>query len=158
MHRMLSLLSDAQFVRFLIFGGTATLVSFLGGYLLYGILEMSYGPAIFIGSASAIVVNFGLNYAFNFRYRGRSVLSQVITFASVALFGSVLTVVLARIFLWVSMAAISVGSDDAVLLMKAMCHVLSIGIVTLYSFFAHKYFSFNKGIVKSVADCIFSRK
>lgn len=142
--RVAALLFDPQFLRFLLFGGIATLVSFFGGFALYAFCSVPYAPAVFIGSAAAIFVNFALNYVFNFHYHGRSVQAQFITFASVAGIGTVLTTLLAKGLLhaglWLFPAC---GLLDA----EVVCHVLAIGIVTFYSFFAHKYLSFNAGIL-----------
>ena len=142
--RAIALALDPQFLRFLLFGGIATLVSFFGGVALYAFLDVPYAPAVFIGSAAAIFVNFALNYLFNFHYRGRSMAAQFATFASVAGIGTVLTAALAK---GLFHASLWLFPSLALLDAEVACHVLAIGIVTFYSFFAHKYLSFNKGIL-----------
>lgn len=141
---ILRLLLHPEFLRFLLFGGIATLVSFFSGFLLYAFGDIPYAMAVFIGSAAAIVVNFALNYAYNFHYLGRSMASQFITFAAVAIVGTVLTTLLAKGMLH---AGLWLLPTWPLLDMEVVCHVLAIGIVTIYSFFAHKYLSFNAGIL-----------
>ena len=142
--RAIALALDPQFLRFLLFGGIATLVSFFGGFALYAFLDVPYAPAVFIGSVAAIFVNFALNYLFNFHYHGRSMAAQFVTFASVAGIGTVLTTLLAKGLLHTGLWLFPALS---LLDVEVACHVLAIGIVTFYSFFAHKYLSFNKGIL-----------
>ena len=142
--RAIALALDPQFLRFLLFGGIATLVSFFGGVALYAFLDVPYAPAVFIGSAAAIFVNFALNYLFNFHYHGRSMAAQFVTFASVAGIGTVLTTLLAKGLLH---AGLWLFPAFSLLDVEVAYHVLAIGIVTFYSFFAHKYLSFNKGIL-----------
>ncbi|MBQ9453250.1 MAG: GtrA family protein [Desulfovibrio sp.] len=143
-HKSVTLFFSPEFLRFLLFGGIATLVSFFGGFLLYAFCSVPYAPAVFIGSAAAIIVNFALNYAFNFHYHGRSMTAQFITFASVAGVGTVLTTLLAKGLLYLGLRLFPTCS---LLDVEVVCHVLAIGIVTFYSFFAHKYLSFNAGIL-----------
>ncbi|MBQ9405169.1 MAG: GtrA family protein [Desulfovibrio sp.] len=142
--RLLDLLRSPEFLRFLLFGGIATLVSFFGGFLLYAFCSVPYALAIFIGSAAAIVVNFGLNYVFNFHYHGRPMIAQFVTFASVAIVGTILTTALAKGLLH---AGLWLFPACNLLDVEVVCHVFAIGVVTFYSFFAHKYASFNAGIL-----------
>ena len=150
--RAVSLLFDPQFLRFLLFGGIATLVSFFGGFALYAYLDVPYAQAVFAGSAAAIFVNFALNYVFNFHYHGRSMAAQFVTFASVAGIGTVLTAALAKGLLHASLWLFpALDLLDA----EVACHVLTIGIVTFYSFFAHKHLSFNRGILAPLKELVF---
>ncbi|MBO4313656.1 MAG: GtrA family protein [Desulfovibrio sp.] len=143
--------ADKQFLLFLLFGGTAAVVSFASGCILYAWADVPYSLAVFIGSAAAIFVNFFLNYAFNFHYHGRSMAAQFVTFAAVAVFGVFLTAFVAKTSLTVSLWALPEGLFD-MLTLEVACHIFSIGVVTFYSFFAHKYMSFNKGILAWVKD------
>ncbi len=150
-HRAVALLLDPQFLRFLLFGGIATLVSFSGGFVLYAFCEVAYGQAVFIGSAAAIFVNFFLNCIFNFHYHGRPLVAQFVTFATVAGIGTVLTTLLAKGLLCMGLWLFP---SRALLDVEVVCHVLAIGIVTFYSFFAHKYLSFNAGILAPLKKLI----
>ena len=142
--RTLGLFYSPEFLRFLLFGGIATLVSFFGGFLLYAFCSVPYAPAIFLGSAAAIVVNFALNYTFNFHYQECSMTAQFVTFTSVAVVGTILTTLLAKGLLH---AGLWLFPACGLLDMEVLCHILAIGVITFYSFFAHKYVSFNAGML-----------
>ena len=151
MKQFILFFTDPQFLRFLLFGGTAAVISFASGYVLYAWTAVPYSLAVFIGSAAAIFVNFFLNYAFNFHYAGRSMAAQFTTFASIAVFGVFLTAFIAKACLTVSLWALPDGLFE-LLTLEVICHIVSIGAVTFYSFFAHKYMSFNKGMMAWLKD------
>ena len=137
-----------NFLYFLAFGGTAALVNLGCGYVLYRLWSLPYFLSVFLGAASGLLVNFMLNYYFNFNYRGRGLLSQFRTFFVVAAGGTVLTAALARAFLTLLHAGgiVSITVLGRAFAAELLAHVLSIGVVTIYSFLGHKYFSFNVGI------------
>ena len=139
-----------EFVGFLFFGGVAALVNLVVGMLLYGDVltpRINYWSSVFIGASFGLVVNFSLNYAFNFKFQGRSAFDQFRTFIVVAVIGTLLTASLASLFLWLIVIS---GVDEKILGLsfssRFLAHFCAIGVVTLYSFAAHKYFSFNVGI------------
>lgn len=140
-----------QFLLFLVFGGCAAVVSVFTGWLLYRNSDtlLPYPLAVSIGATAAIVVNFGLNYVFNFSFRGRSMLAQFQTFATVAVIGVFITALLAWLFelilSHVEMDGFGVGKFYVTA--KLAAHILAVGCVTFYSFLAHKFFSFNIGFV-----------
>jgi len=75
---------------FLIFGGLAALTNLFVGWQLYGkgwFPALPYWCATAIAATCGLLVNFGLNYAFNFKFRGRTALQQFSTFCVVALVG-----------------------------------------------------------------------
>lgn len=157
MNKYIFLFTDPQFLRFLLFGGTAAVVSFASGYILYAWFDVPYSLAVFIGSAAAIFVNFFLNYAFNFHYEGRCMAAQFLTFASVAVFGVFLTAFIAKACLTVCLLVLPEGFFE-LLTLEVSCHIFSIGVVTFYSFYAHKYMSFNKGILAWFKDAVMRLK
>ena len=153
---VLRIFFSKQFIYFLLFGGMAALTNLLVGWLLYqgDNAMLPYSLAVFIGASSGLLVNFGLNYAFNFGFRGRSMLGQFRTFFIVAAVGTLLTAMLARLFLaimhWLGADGLTFGSQAVT--DKLVAHVISVGVVTFYSFVAHKYLSFNLGIRNALAS------
>lgn len=140
-----------EFLRFLVFGGLAALANLAIGYILYSNDLIPYFFAVFCGSASGLLVNFLCNYYFNFHYRGRTLIRQFSTFFIVAGVGTLLNALLAKIFLLLGLWLLPVLPASALTALLAVhleigCHILSIGVVTFYSFLGHKYFSFNEGI------------
>src|SRR5690348_15466967 len=89
-----SALSVKELAVFLLFGGLAALANLLVGWQLYGrglFPALPYWCATALAATSGLLVNFGLNYAFNFKFRDRSVLQQFATFCVVALAGVAIT-------------------------------------------------------------------
>lgn len=149
--KCLTLFLSAEFFRFLIFGGIAALVNLGVGYMLYSgfLISMPYFLSVLIGSASGLLINFGCNYYFNFHYRGRPMLRQFNTFFVVAGVGVLLNALVAKGLLLTGQVLLEDGpglSGQAWRHLEVICHVLSIGIVTFYSFLGHKFCSFNEGL------------
>lgn len=142
-----------RFATFLVFGGIAALVNLGIGRALYTLPGpaslLPFWMAVLMGAASGLLVNFALNYAFNFRYRGRSALAQLRTFVVVALGGVGLTALLASVLLELARWA---GLADGLSLLgwhastPFLSHVGATGIVTFYSFAGHSVLSFNAGL------------
>ncbi|MBQ6657045.1 MAG: GtrA family protein [Ottowia sp.] len=145
---MLDIFVSRQFARFLLFGGISALVTIACGYVLYSTGALPYTLAVFVGAVSSIIVNFLLNYWFNFNYRGRKALSQFNTFFAVAGMGTLLTAGLAKLFLSAlhALDRYAFGIGNHAISSEFVAQVLAVGLVTLYSYAAHKYLSFNEGI------------
>ena len=142
-----------RFATFLVFGGLAALVNLIVGRTLYATPSvaavMPYWAAVVIGTASGMLVNFGLNYTLNFRYEGRSATAQLRTFVVVALGGMGLMALLApalmRLAVWAGFdSGLTLGAWHAST--PFLAHVAAIGLVTFYSFAAHSALSFNAGL------------
>lgn len=149
--RLRTLFLSRQFVLFLVFGGSATLVSLVTGWFLYGNGRdvLPYFWSVIVASLAGLIVNFAGNFIFNFHYSGRSMWSQLGTFTVVVLIGIWLTGVLATGFLWCMMALAFDGLDcfGFYLPAKLCSHMCAVAVVTFYSYLAHAYFSFNVGIL-----------
>jgi len=140
-----------ELAAFLLFGGLAALTNLLVGWQLYGrglFPALPYWCATAIAATCGLVVNFGLNYAFNFKFRGRSALRQFSTFCVVALIGVAITSGLSSGILSllngvvgpiVHLGGVGVKSVFA-------AHFTAVGLTVLYSFPAHKCLTFNVGI------------
>ena len=144
-----------QFMRFLIFSGIAALTNLSAGYLFYEIFglkhEWTYGLSITVAFLAGMVVSFWLNRKFTFDSSGRSAYHEMVTFVVVSLGGLLLTMALAYLFrasiipALVSPDTITLLKNDG-LTVEMMSHFSAVGLVTFYSFFCHKVFSFGKGI------------
>ena len=153
----------AQFARFLAFGGLAALVNLAVGALAYGRGPDSLLPywlAVLFAASCGLLVNFVLNHLWNFRFRLRSTAAQLQTFIGVASIGAVLTMLLAEGGLRLLHA---LGIDRAPLPFavtvsaRFAAHFCAVGLVTFYSFFAHRYFSFNVGFRARLRQFVSSR-
>jgi putative flippase GtrA len=136
---------------FLVFGGLAALSNLLVGWQLYGkglFPALPYWCATAMAAASGLLVNFGLNYAFNFKFRGRSALRQFTTFCVVALVGVAITSALSNgiLLLLNTLAGPRIGLSGFAVESTFAAHFMAVGLTVLYSFPAHKLMSFNVGI------------
>ena len=141
----------AQLILFLVFGGIAALVNLLVAWGLYGaglMPGLPYWCATAAGAASGLVVNFGLNHAFNFKFRDRSAFRQFATFCIVSFGGVVLTSALSAglYALWTEQVGHALHVEGLAFDAKFIANAAAVGLVVLYSFPAHKGLSFNAGI------------
>lgn len=147
---ILDIFYSRQFLYFIAFGGTSAVVNLVCGYALYHTRLLPYSVAVFLGAASAMLVNFLLNYHFNFKGKelGRSIFDQFGTFFVVASIGILLTTLLARLALAAlhGMGFHGISPYGRTLSAEFLAHLFAVGAVTFYSFVGHKYFSFNVGI------------
>ncbi|MBM3619123.1 MAG: hypothetical protein FJX20_00395 [Alphaproteobacteria bacterium] len=149
----LKLFVSRRFATFIVFGGLAALVNIGVGTTLYSVPGIAavvpYWLAVAVGSASGLLVNFGLNYAFNFSFQGRSAGAQLRTFIVVAIGGVALTALIAPSLValasWIGVTA-PLRIAGVALETSFIAHVMATGLVTFYSFAAHSAFSFNVGL------------
>jgi putative flippase GtrA len=146
-----SALPVRELTVFLLFGGLAALTNLLVGWQLYGrglFPALPYWSATAIAATSGLLVNFGLNYAFNFKFRGRSVLRQFSTFCVVALIGVAITSALSNglLLLLNALAGPRIDLGGFVVKSTFAAHFMAVGLTVLYSYPAHKLTSFNVGI------------
>lgn len=149
----IKLFFSRRFATFIVFGGLAAVVNLGVGKMLYSVPSLAsvvpYWLAVAAGALSGLVVNFTLNYAFNFKYGGRPAGAQLRTFIVVALGGGVLMVLIAHGLVWF---AGQIGLNEPLqvagvtLQIGFIAHVIATGVLTFYSFAAHSLFSFNVGL------------
>ena len=142
-----------DFLFFLLFGGLAAVTNLAVGALLYSVPAIArfvpYWLAVATGASAGLFVNFFLNHEFNFRFRGRSAAAQFRTFCVVAGVGIVLTSLLSTTLLGLFRTLGLAGLSAQLPLPVSegfLAHFIAVGLVTFYSFFAHKFFTFNVGI------------
>ncbi len=142
-----------DFLFFLVFGGLAAVTNLAVGALLYSVPAFArllpYWLAVATGASAGLFVNFFLNYGFNFRFRGRSAVAQFKTFCVVAGVGIILTSLLSTtlvaLFRELGLAGL-LAQTPLPVSQGFLAHFTAVGLVTFYSFFAHKFFTFNVGI------------
>ncbi|HVW73782.1 MAG TPA: GtrA family protein [Rhizomicrobium sp.] len=135
-----------RFMTFLVFGGTAAAVNLGIGWLIYDrhFVELPYWLAVTVGAAAGLVVNFLLNYYFNFNFRGRSAFAQLRSFIGVSLIGIGLTALISELLhRFIMIKVLAVGPWEVS--QEFCCHFISVGAVTFYSYAAHSYLTFNVG-------------
>ncbi|HEX4635872.1 MAG TPA: GtrA family protein [Rhizomicrobium sp.] len=140
-----------ELAAFLLFGGLAAVTNLAVGWQLYGrglFPDLPYWCATALAAMSGLVVNFGLNYVFNFKFRRRSAFRQFSTFCIVALIGVAITSglssgIVSLLHSWAG-PVLNLGGFEVKSAFAA--HFTAVGLTVLYSFPAHKFMSFNIGI------------
>ncbi len=143
-------LISRQFLLYLLCAGCAAAANFLAGFLLIRGLGLTssegYPFAIATGYTLGMAINFSLNRRFTFPGNDRTRFEQARTFIIVALSGLVLTTAIASVIRpMLGMLLIFRGAQGSSLA-NTTGQVLTIAIVSLYSFTAHKCLTFNRGI------------
>lgn len=138
-----------QILLYILFSGTAVLVNIGSRLLLSDYLNTGFYTAVTIAYMMGMLVNFLLNKNYNFPKGPRNSLNELRTFILVALFGLLLT----NFFSYLLLAGftrfqINFGRFVSV---QTAAHILAVGLVSVYSFFAHKYFTYKKGFRYSFA-------
>lgn len=141
-----------QILLFLICGGLAALVNISVGYFLYEVIGLrdwlTYQMSVAVAYMSGMAVNFFLNRYLTFRNFSRGALAQGRTFLFVAGFGLVLTACLSFtlrlllgtfVFQPIDLGLVRISHEAA-------AHVLSVALVSVYSFLGHKFLTFDLGI------------
>jgi putative flippase GtrA len=141
-----------QFLRYLLCAGLAALVNFLAGSLFVDGLGFTSAWEFPVAVAAAytlgMVVNFLLNRNYTFASDRRGI-DQARTFVVVALSGLALTTCVASL----ARPALALLDGGTFAFLSApfgtpetLSRVLAIALASVYSFTAHKHFTFNRGI------------
>jgi putative flippase GtrA len=144
------------FGRYVFSAGAASVVDFalVQALLLLPLLHSGFlfGLAIAAGAFAGMSVNFALSRRFVFDRRGDLRRAEMLRFFVISLSTLVLRVVVAYLALTVLALPVFawVGSLPFDAPATRLAHVASMGLVTVYSFFAHKHISFavDPGVAK----------
>ncbi len=130
-----------QALKFLVFSGTAAGTN-IGLRFVFSHWGMQYIPAVSTSYFAGMIINFMLNRNFNFPRSDRRFIQEVKTFIIIALIGLILT----NIISGVSNILIQKMGLFSFQLSETVSHVIAVGIVSIYSFFAHKYITYRGGL------------
>lgn len=140
------------FARYILSAGAATCIDVALVQALLG-LDAAHSPfffamAITMGAMAGIGINFALSRRFVFASDGRRISAQLLTFILVSLSTLALRLVVAGLL--VALLGLPLFSWLAALPVTApaerVAHLGAVGLVTFYSFFAHRHVSFAGGI------------
>ena len=142
----------AQFGRYVGCAGLAALSNFIAGSILVDHLGFTTAWRFTLAVATAYALGMVVNFLLNRRYTftsDRSGLDQARTFVIVALSGLALTMVVALM----TRHALTTGAGGALLPLpgsfgtpETLSRGIAIAAASVYSFTAHKYLTFNRGI------------
>ena len=112
--------------------------------------SLALGLAIAIGAACGLTVNFLLSRRYVYRTDGRLIHKQFLTFLGVSISTAVLRIVVA--YMLVALLSLPVFAFLLALPVslpaERLAHLGAVGIVTIYSFLAHRHISFAGGFRK----------
>jgi putative flippase GtrA len=129
---------SAEFIRFLLVGGSAALANFLSGFFFQQFF--SYRVSIALAFTVGSVISFIFNKLFTFKAHDEKVMRQLVKFTVVAVVAIFLAELVAglvlEIYRWL---ALRLFSEQ---LVKSLAHVVAIGVTTIFNYLAMKFFSF----------------
>lgn len=112
--------------------------------------SLALGLAIAIGAACGLTVNFLLSRRYVFRTDGRRIHQQFVTFLGVSISTAVLRIIVA--YTLVALLSLPVFGFlltlPVSLPVERLAHLGAVGMVTVYSFLAHRHISFAGGFRK----------
>lgn len=143
----------AELVAFVACAGCAALVNLLAGTVLVegcGFTSQTLFPlAVAIAYCLGMLVNLTLNRRFTFR-SDRTRIAQARTFVVVSITGLALTTVAASLCReglgWIMADGPPKALPGLVATPETLSRVIAVALVALYSFAAHKYLTFHRGI------------
>lgn len=125
------------FLKFLLVGGTAALVSIIARFLLS--LTMAYTLSIILAHMLGMVVAFTLNRRFVFKDSQRKTHQQIYDFTLVNLYALLQTLLLSLLLArWLLPA---LGLTD-LQLGETVAHICAVGFTAFTSYLGHKYLTF----------------
>jgi putative flippase GtrA len=137
-----------SFGRYVLSAGAASVVdlAFVQALLLLPLLHsgLMFGVAVVAGALVGMSVNFALSRRFVFDKRGDLRQAEMLKFFVISLSTLIMRVAVAYlamavlalpVFAWVSTLPLDAPATR-------IAHIASMGLVTIYSFFAHKHISF----------------
>lgn len=133
-----------QLILYYIFSGSAAFVNIAARVVFSKYFNIGFYLAVILAYMVGMFVNFILNKKFNFPKGPRKSYQEFRSFVLVASLGMVLTTGLSIIFLVIfnKISFLFVNGH----INETISHITAVGIVSLYSFFAHKFFSFKQGV------------
>lgn len=140
MSSLSNMLFSKQILRFLISGGIAALVNFCSRFFFQ--LFFTYTLSIALSFSLGSVISFLLNKNFTFRSYDEKTAVQLVKFMLATVFGVILAtfIVFIQITLFGFLGITFITEKE----MELIVHIITIGIITIYSYLVMKYFAFKR--------------
>jgi putative flippase GtrA len=140
-----------KFILFIFLGGIAALVNILSRYVLSETFNVNFTLAVIIAYCLGLLVNFFANKYVNFKNHGRESYKQLRTFTVVALGGLVMTTGLSIL---ISDALTQTSQHFLTTRAHTIAHITAVGVISIYSFLMHKFFTFREGLRRGISRII----
>ena len=134
-----------QFILFFLIAGIAALINIILRFIFSNVLNLNFNLAVTIAYLLGMLFNYYTNKKYNFRSSKRQITYEVYTFFVVSIIGLILVNIFSKIFLYL----LTNGAINQKYI-ATYSHIIAVGLVGVYSFFAHKYFTFRSGIIKGI--------
>jgi putative flippase GtrA len=125
-----------------VFAGAAAFVNIGTRFLLSNLTGFGFYPAVTIAYFMGMFVNFILNKNYNFPKGSRHYIHEIRSFTVIALVGLFLTNIFSGFFIYIFRNISFLNGR----ILETFSHISAVGLVSIYSFFAHKYFTFCNGL------------
>ena len=136
-----------EFSRFLLAGGISALVNLVGAWCYRWLLEDTFfyfEISVALGFSLGTAISFVLNKYVTFRAHDANTSAQLAKFILVALVSIGLSTVVAH-FLLQGMMLLPGGLADTQRL-ESIAHLLTVGVMTIFNYFAIKYVAFARAV------------
>ena len=140
--------TQVQAVKYLLFAGMAALTNIGSRYALSTLFFINYYISISIAYILGLIVNFTLNRNYNFPKSDRTNNQVLGTFLIVGSGGLIMTEGLSHFFLYLLTNNFATNYSSETI--ETISHIIAVGNVFLYSFFAHKYLTYKGGILSAI--------
>lgn len=141
-----------QFIKYFAFSGIAALANIGLRFSLSTLSGVNFYLAVTIAYLLGMVINFALNKNLNFPRGPRPYYHEARSFVVVALVGLLLTNLFASFYLFtfdeVMTTSLNAGVKETIALITA------VGLVSIYSFFAHKYLTYRNGLRSGIRELV----
>lgn len=137
-----------QFSIYFVFSGFAALVNIGSRFVFSTVFLFPFPVSVTVAYCLGMVANYLLNRNFNFPKGPRGVIHEIRTFFIVAIFGLFLTNGLALLFK--ALFDYLVGNMLNLKGIEMAAHITAVGLTAIYSFFAHKHFTYRQGIRQEI--------
>ena len=131
-----------QFILFFFIAGVAALINIVFRFIFSNVLNMEFNIAVSISYILGMLFNYTVNKQVNFRSSNRHIIREVYSFFIVSIFGLILVNLFSAVLL-----NLFTSITTNLKYTETYSHILAVGFVGIYSFFAHKYLTFKDGIV-----------
>jgi len=139
--------SIVQFTKYIIYAGLATLVNLVGRFIFSETMHLPFNVAVTSAYLIGMLVNFLLNKKYTFAQGPRAWSQEIRSFTVLALLGLLLTNIFSLFSLYL-LGKVFIMMDLAVstTILETSAHAIAVGLVAIYSFLGHKFFTFQHGL------------
>lgn len=131
-----------QFILFVLIAGLAAMINIFLRFIFSNVVRLEFYLAVSFAYITGMFFNYYFNKRYNFRSGNRNFIREFNTFFIVSAIGLILVNIFSFFFLKLFS---KIGVNQKYI--DTLSHVLAVFLVGMYSFIAHKYLTFQDGII-----------